>query len=140
MGLEVKKTAIKNLKVLLVSPSCKDTYTFRQLVNYPPLGLLYLAAVLEKEGHAVEVIDLDIDGFTEEGIGKKAKEGNFDFVGITSVTSTINNAFRIAESVKKESGKLTVLGGIHATSVPLECIENPFIDIVVKGEGEITVK
>lgn len=36
----------------------------------PPLGLLYIAASLEKEGHKVEIIDFFVDKFAEEKIIK----------------------------------------------------------------------
>ena len=114
-------------RIALVQPEIPDG-------NYlPSLGLLYIAAVLERGGFEVKVFDQgqkpgvlsDILGF---GAG---------LVGITAVTSSINRAFQLAEEIKAVCPETrVVIGGSHATGSPYETIENPFVDFVVKGEGE----
>ena len=62
---------------------------------------------------------------------------NAGIVGITAVTASINRAFRLAEGIKAVYPETqVVIGGSHATGSPYETIENPFVDFVVKGEGE----
>ncbi|MFA6292157.1 MAG: radical SAM protein, partial [Victivallales bacterium] len=62
-----------------------------------------------------------------------------DLVGITATTPVFYSALRIAETVKKNSSAYTVIGGIHATLMPGECVENAFIDFAIVGEGEKTI-
>ncbi|MHA1372469.1 MAG: cobalamin-dependent protein, partial [Promethearchaeota archaeon] len=61
-------------------------------------------------------------------------------VGITAMTPYIKNAYILSRAIKKINNKtIIVLGGWHASALPertlLEC---PEIDIIVRGEGELT--
>ncbi|PIQ89627.1 MAG: B12-binding domain-containing radical SAM protein [Candidatus Omnitrophica bacterium CG11_big_fil_rev_8_21_14_0_20_42_13] len=127
------------MNVLLVSPSQVQVYGNFARPDYPPLGLAYLGAVLEKAGHDVGIIDVDAERLTDEGFAKKITQGNYGLVGITATTPTFSKALVLAELVKKNSDSFTVLGGIHATTMPDESIENESIDFIVKGEGELTL-
>jgi radical SAM superfamily enzyme YgiQ (UPF0313 family) len=114
------------MKITLINPSPEIWIEARTL----PLGLAYIAATLEKEGHKVEVIDLTIE---------KREPDDPDLVGITATTPLIHEAWEIAKRVK-EAGALTVLGGPHPSSLPGESLSKPYVDFVVRGEGEITMK
>jgi anaerobic magnesium-protoporphyrin IX monomethyl ester cyclase len=99
----------------------------------PSLGLLYIASVLEKNGIEVRIFDQgQKPDITDEIL-------SFDpgVIGITSVTCSINKAFKIAEDTKRTNPNIkVVIGGAHVTAMPYETLENPFVDFVVKGEGE----
>ena len=99
----------------------------------PSLGLLYIASVLEKNGLEVRIFDQgQKPDITDDILA-------FDpgVIGITSVTCSINKAFKIAKDVKRTSPNIkVVIGGAHVTAMPYETIENSFVDFVVKGEGE----
>ncbi len=62
---------------------------------------------------------------------------NPDVIAFSSITGQQKWIFSIAKEVKKYFGKnpITIMGGPHATFVP-ETVENPYIDIVCRGEGE----
>jgi len=97
---------------------------------HPPLGVLYLAAVLRGK-HEVEVLDL-------AGVRNPSKiiSGlDADYVCITATTPQFPDACAINEELPKES--LSVIGGVHVTHIPIDGI--PF-DIIVKGEGERAIK
>ncbi|MBN1526066.1 MAG: cobalamin-dependent protein [Candidatus Omnitrophica bacterium] len=121
-------------RVLLINPpeSGRGDY------STPPLGLLYLAAVLKKNSIPVDLIDGYIAGW--DGIEKKMREYRPTIVGITCHTYSRVKALKVAEAVKKADAKtLVVLGGAHATLMPRQLLEHyPFVDIVARGEGEIT--
>lgn len=94
-----------------------------------PLGLLYIASVLEKEGYPVRVNDLS--GMPE----KEWKIGLADIYGISAYAPTVNISEKIAVKCKKENPySKIVVGGAHPTAVP-EQMSNIF-DIVGIGEGE----
>ena len=120
------------MRVLLVNPKSKlpiDTRTS------PPLGLAYLAAVAERRGDVVRVHDGDVeDTRLEEIVRQFAPE----VVGITANTTQIMAAWRDAELIKSMGDAIVVLGGPHPTTLPEESAAKPGVDVVVRGEGEMT--
>jgi radical SAM superfamily enzyme YgiQ (UPF0313 family) len=104
-----------------------------------PLGIGYIAAVLEKEGYRVKVLDLLIEKKSDEEILAVIKDFLPQVVGFTAVTPTVNSAFKLAAIVKKYDGEIiTIIGGPHATALPEESLNNN-MDYVVYGEGEETI-
>lgn len=100
----------------------------------PPLGLMYIAAVLEKEGFPVEIVDL---AFVPRHKWKDAI-GKPDIVGITVMTASFHEAKTILHLVKRNSPKTVVVaGGPHPSCLPSETLREGF-DAVVVGEGEYT--
>lgn len=66
--------------------------------------------------------------------------GKFDIVGVTAMTINYKRALKIISNAKRKRC-ITVLGGIHATSLPENVLEEcPDLDIVVRGEGESTFR
>jgi anaerobic magnesium-protoporphyrin IX monomethyl ester cyclase len=126
-------------KIVLVNPPIMKG-SFRHLL-YLPIGLAYLAAVLEEDGYEVTVIDcsaLEIDH------GKlRAKLASLEprMVGITSMATTIRSALlsaRVAEEVCPHA--TVVLGGPHATFMDEQILnEEATVDVIVRGEGEQTM-
>jgi len=119
-----------------------------------PLGLAYIAAVLEKANIEVKILDCYAEGYTEEqDIGEgyiktgltseeiktKIKAFQPDFVGVTCVfTSEIGNAAALCRLVKEVDPHIkVVLGGLHPSNYPLETMEFcPKVDYIILGEGE----
>jgi magnesium-protoporphyrin IX monomethyl ester (oxidative) cyclase len=140
------------MKVLLVNPP----QTFYPGSDAPagnlPLGLLYIAAVLEKAGSKVEVLDAfmtDVSirkigdtaeiGMPYERIAGKIKRSKPDIVGIANpFTCQVQHAIKVAKIVKEmDPDVLTVVGGPHVSAVPEEFLnEAGNVDIGVTGEGE----
>ncbi|MEM2842109.1 MAG: cobalamin-dependent protein, partial [Thermoproteota archaeon] len=110
-------------------------------VSSPPLGLAYIASML-RQNHEVKIIDSNILNYTLEDVKREMRSFNPDIVGITSVTPSIYEAYKVAETAKKVNEDCTVvLGGPHATFTPRQTLEEcKYIDIIVRGEGEETTK
>lgn len=107
---------------------------------FPPLGIALLASILEKEGHYVKIIDCSAEGIFAEDIHKHIAE-EYDFVGISALSQSAPSAYKIAQAIKTKMKNATVImGGVHATAMPEEVINNPYIDICVRGEGEDVAK
>jgi len=126
------------VKVLLVEPpTATDIKKVLNTVS-PPLGLAYLASVARNEGFNVKIIDSLAENLSFNELEKKIKEYDPDVVGITSTTTSIPDAYKVAEISKRiNPNVITVIGGPHVTFVPeLTLKESPYIDIVVRGEGE----
>jgi radical SAM superfamily enzyme YgiQ (UPF0313 family) len=108
---------------------------------FTPLGLGYLAAVLEKNKYEVDVIDCQALKLTYEEFKNEISKRQPSIVGITSTTLTYKSALRIAEIAKEVCPDcLTLLGGPHATfwndKALQECAS---LDVVVRKEGENTL-
>jgi len=119
------------MKILLVHPQLKG-YIQPKL---PPLGILYVAAVLEKENHEVSVLDLNVT----PSLLSKELTNKPDIVGITATTPLIKEAWRIARLCKSK-GISVIMGGPHVSALPEETIKKGYVDVVVRHEGEETVK
>jgi anaerobic magnesium-protoporphyrin IX monomethyl ester cyclase len=106
-----------------------------------PIGLAYLAAVLEKGGCELTVFDCPALEIDHKKLGAKIASFEPNMVGITSVTPRIKSAL-LAAHVAKETcpNAVVVLGGPHATFMDSQIlIEYPDVDIIVRGEGEQTI-
>ncbi|MEM3393781.1 MAG: cobalamin B12-binding domain-containing protein, partial [Candidatus Methanomethylicia archaeon] len=62
---------------------------------YPPLGLAYIASVLEKRGHDVSILDAQALNLTKSEVKKNIKKFNPDVVGITSMTPNFRGALEV---------------------------------------------
>ena len=132
------------MKILLINPGIVESnFTFKPdfIVNLEPLGLEYLAGML-LAGHEIEILDGLGTGLTNEQIITTL--GNFkpDIIGISlSYSKITKSAKEIAKIIKKHSPDLPVVfGGNAATFTAQDLIKEPYVDIIVLGEGEITFK
>jgi len=123
------------MKVMLVHPTEK----LRRLGQ--PLGLSYIASYLESVGHKIKILDLMLSSTKSIDISKEIKQFDPDVIGVTSMTPSIYSALKVLDIAKKINPNcLTVLGGPHPTAMDVETLkENSFVDVVVRGEGEITI-
>jgi radical SAM superfamily enzyme YgiQ (UPF0313 family) len=106
-----------------------------------PLGLLYIAAVLEQHGIEVGVIDGIGEGLKLEDLEDRIVEFGPDVVGIACMmTETYSDSAEVARIVKRAAPKAKIiLGGHNASFVAEKIIETlPEADYVVVGEGEYT--
>jgi radical SAM superfamily enzyme YgiQ (UPF0313 family) len=114
------------VRILLVKPRWfvhDGHYRYLEHVRFTPLSLGILAAL--SDGHDVRVVDGDWDTLpTEE---------HFDLVGITATTFTSERAYGLAGQFARNGAKV-VLGGVHPTLLPNECMEHAHS--VVVGEAE----
>ena len=106
-----------------------------------PLGIGYLAAVLEKNQYEVDVIDCQALKLTYEEFESEISKRQPNIVGITSTTLTYKSALRIAKIAKEAHPKcLTLLGGCHGTFWDDKALQEcPYLDVVVRKEGENTL-
>lgn len=142
---------VKTMKVLLINPP----QTFYPGSDPPagnlPLGLMYIAAVLEKAGYPVEILDAFMKGafrkngdtltvgMTYEEIEGEIRKRNPDIVGIANpFTCQVEHAINVGNIAKEvDPNILTVVGGPHVAAVPVQFMEEAEnIDIVVVCEGE----
>lgn len=106
-----------------------------------PLGLGYLAAVLEENEYEVKVLDLQMSDPTSHELESDLSKSNADIVGVTTSTLTYWPAIEVVKAAKKVlPDALTILGGPHVTALPEETLtQSSEVDVVVRGEGERTM-
>lgn len=108
--------------------------------NSPPLGLAYLAAVLEREGIPVRLLDAAVEGLRPEETVALIRGWEPDIVGITSTTNFFCNALDLAQSLKVAWPSVRILiGGPHVTSNARQVLAHSCFDVGVVGEAEITL-
>ena len=141
------------MKVLLINPPQTFYPGSEQPAGNLPIGLMYIAAVLQKSGYQVEILDAFMGagsvfqedneiinvGLPAELIKQEIEKRRPEIVGVAGpFTSQIGNALKISNLTKQVNPKiLTVVGGPHVTLVPQEFLEEAkSVDIAVMGEGE----
>ena len=119
------------MKILLINPGTKG------MVNYPHLGIGYIAAVLEKDENQIEVLDMSV---SDQKDLSKLLRSDFDLVGISATSFTVTRAFGIIEKIKSlNKNVITVMGGPHTTIALMDVLQCASIDYAIYGEGEITM-
>jgi anaerobic magnesium-protoporphyrin IX monomethyl ester cyclase len=107
-----------------------------------PTAIGYLAGYLrEKNKDSVKIYDEQMGLLNENKLRDELEkiEGP-KIVGMTCLTVTAKRAYELTHLIKKiDPEVVVVLGGIHATAVPEECLKKTSADIVVRGEGEETL-
>ncbi len=104
----------------------------------PPLGLLYIAAVLEKAGHKIQIFDADPE--YQSSMMQEIKDFNPELIGISFLTVAYERAFNLSKDLKKEMPDATFCaGGVHTTVKPQDTLKEFDLDFIVVGEGEDTI-
>lgn len=109
-------------------------------VQYP-INIGYLAAYLKRHGVLTTVRDYEVEPFEEGEFLESVRSSRVSLVGFSCMTPHIRHAAFLAGLVKKHfPDVLTVVGGVHATAIPEQTLEEfPQFDVVVRGEGEQTL-
>ena len=119
------------MDVALLYPEVYDMARFKdERKEFPPFGVLYLAAVLEQAGHRAQIqavtparTDLDLTGF--------------DAVGFSLASSaTYGMMLATRRRSRLAPGTLVMVGGVHAGFYPVESLTDFDAHAVAAGESE----
>lgn len=142
-------------RVLLIKPP----YTILDMypkITVPPIGLVYLAAVIEQD-YDVRIIDSIAEGFNhEERVGpdrirfglsweelrSRIRDYEPDVVGVSCLFSAqFANSLDTLKITKEINPDIvTIIGGSHSSALPEATLRNPSVDFVIIGEGEMTLQ
>lgn len=141
------------MKVLVLNPSSKFIKNVcRDLIygcwckgnriggaTFPPTSLLYIATVLKKEGHDVNLFDAIVEKNSQEYIEKYIK--NCDIVIISTSTMSFNEDVDILYDLKKINESLTTLVfGSHPTFMPYHSLKKDAVDVIIRREPEFIIR
>jgi len=129
------------MKILLVLPPSPSALKSVLGVGGVPLGLGYIASALEHE-HDVKIIDAITCDYDVRKLRDAIERFDPDVVGVSSTTPAIYGAYDVAGLAKEVNPNCTtILGGPHPTFAAHEIMEEcEYVDVVVRGEGEETIK
>jgi len=136
------------MRVALVQPAGSNWVRGRRDMaavanRMAPLGLLSIAAWLEREGHEVSVLDCLGPGAAPgaEAVVRDLLEFRPDLVGFSTTTSSFLDGHALAVRLKEaDPGIRTVFGGVHVSAVGEPLLERyAAIDYLCPGEGEVTL-
>lgn len=100
-----------------------------------PLGLMYIASSLKKEGHAVKIVDGVF--YDLKGTLKELSDFKPDLIGIQATSPLWTEAKGLARVLKKNFSAKIVVGGPHLNCAGAEVIaECDAIDFGAEGDGE----
>lgn len=132
------------MKVLFVNPpnTLKDVLGKAAVFvsDFEPLGLLYIAAVLEREGIDVEVLDAYLYKMNLDDICRVVETKRPDVVGISCLTANASVVYVLGKRIKENFANMkVVLGNLHASFFSDVFLKNNVADFVVHEEGEYTM-
>ena len=153
------------MKVLLIDPPHDRFFGFYRF--YYPIGLAYIGAVLNKDGHEVKTLDCEhfpegksysfLDVSQMQDLYHQGLQDDYhpvwteirgvvedflpDIIGISTLSPKIDSALKISAIIKQtDLGIPIVFGGEHATHCYQELGKENVVDYFVVGEGEYTMK
>jgi len=126
--------------ILLMTTAAPSNAPWYQGKKLPPLGLSYVAGALDKAGFQVEMLDNYMLNKPIEEVKQILAKMNPEIVGITCGSATYRRCLETAKAVKETLPSCkVVVGGWHASYLPDTLLEQPDVDFVVMGEGELAM-
>ncbi len=124
------------MRIVLIAPP----YPLEEAPS-PPMGICCIAAVCEKAGHEVVILDYIVSRYTAEKLRTELDRFQPHVVGTNSVTMNFDSATAILRDVKAHNPSIpTLMGGPHVSFDHYNVLrDNPEVDVVIIGEGEETV-
>lgn len=120
------------MRVTMLNPKVEDVTTM-------PLGILYCASTLERDGHTLHAFD-PLPTVADEKVIQTVLATEPGLVGITATTAQMGRALAFVKLIKEMNPSiLTVFGGYHTTAHPLEVLREGAVDFVIRNEGELTM-
>ncbi len=130
------------MKVAFISPPGTLQERYGDLLEagavYPSMGLAYIAAITERVGHDVTVIDAEAEQLNYQDILDRLQKFQPDIIGFQTFCANLPRCRKVAESAKQLFPNVKIVfGGVQATLFPEQQLQDDLVDFVVVGEGEI---
>lgn len=124
-------------KVLFIYPPVRIS---SKPVSFP-LGIAYVAAYIREYGHEVQILDVNANRWSKDEVLRRIKSTSFDVIGIGGIITIYSYVKWLCSALKQIYSEIPiVVGGSVASSIPELLLSRTQADIVVLGEGEITMR
>ena len=124
---------MEKIDVLMINLSIIES----EMAMMPPLGQMYIATVLKKNGYKVKILDLAVEKNKLEIVYQMICKYDPKIVGLSSYYETWNQMYNVAELIKRVNKDIVAcVGGNGATFSYEEIMNNENIDYVIRFEGE----
>ncbi|MFA5099935.1 MAG: radical SAM protein [Candidatus Omnitrophota bacterium] len=124
---------------LIAPPTVRLRYNISGVYPLPPLGLAYIAAILEEEGFGVEIIDMPALKMNIAALDKYLRgKDAFTVYGLSCNAFNLKDGLLLARLIKQVNPKATVVIGGRCSGLPADKIfrYGRDFDVIVNGEGE----
>jgi anaerobic magnesium-protoporphyrin IX monomethyl ester cyclase len=107
-----------------------------------PLNFVYLAGIAREAGLVAEIYDAMAKDHDYPEIEQRLRASNPDYLAISAITATINDALKTLELAKRLNPEVvTILGGVHASFMYQEILSScSAVDYIIIGEGELSLR
>ena len=125
------------MKILLINPPVRENEPPRHI----PVGLAIIANILLKQGHLVDVLDINAERLSNSDVQQRIDlNSEYDVIGTGGLITTYKYLTWLIPELKKynPNSKIIVGGGV-VTEDPALLLKRVPADVAVVGEGEITV-
>jgi len=136
---------MSDFEVLLIKPGFSYIYgkyaSIAKFYEYfPPIGLLSISAMLERNEIPCKILDAEIENYNEKDIISAASALGLKVIGLSVTTPEVKYVLNICKQIKEKNiNSIIVLGGAHAIVRPEELIKEESITAVCCGEGETSL-
>jgi radical SAM superfamily enzyme YgiQ (UPF0313 family) len=127
------------MKVLLIAPPViRMKYNIGGVFPLPPLGLTYIASVLEQHGFEVGILDMPVIKKQVGDLHRLLKKNQYDVYGLSCTIFNLSEGIKIARLIKDMNPDSRIVLGGHCNAFSPEVIfkYGDSFDIIVRGEGE----
>ncbi len=141
MCIYQSRTIIEKKKILLIYPDePKRRYgSYSKAGSFlQPLGVVYIASLLEENGYKVRIIDNSIMLWSMDKIVEETRDFNPDYIGLSSTTIMIPYIMKLAKELKKVMPDIPLVVGGAGITVEKDILFKTDIDFGIYGEGEYT--
>jgi len=136
-----KKVLLMNMPSTIGVYKGKDSALKGVIAPRPMVSLVELAASAIHAGAETKILDLQVSEQPFKQIEYTISKFQPDLIGLTFTTLLFEEAKKVARFIKERFPKITIIvGGVHPTIFPTEVAKEPNFDIVVYGEGDITLQ
>lgn len=129
------------MRMAIVNPGCDTKKVLggygRLMAPFPPMGVASLAAVLEKAGHDVLVIDQYALGIPAHEVVMRVAAHKPMMVGLSCLTTAMPMVENLSQGIRAVLPEASIaLGNIHASFFSESLLKRKIGDFVIHGEGE----
>ena len=125
------------MNILLIYPPARITHKADSI----PFGLSYVAASLIKgNNHQVNILDINAHRHDVQEVIQKITSIKFDIIGIGGITTTYSYIKWLVLLLKERYPSIPIIVGGYVASVSEFLLKKVGVDIVVTGEGEVTMR